>query len=172
MHECEISFARRMKLRPIGFVTVFAAAALLGACNNAPPAPPAATQGQVSGTVTNGGKPVTTGSNVVFFCKESAVTAAGKVDSLGKFSLTGADPKTGIPAGRYEVMIRPPEEPTTPVGTDDYKALMMQGGNAPAKPEKATDIPKQFHAFETSELVLEVKTGPNTFDLDLAKLAK
>ena len=40
------------------------------------------------------------------------------------------------------------------------------------RPEPAKDIPVQFGAFDTSGLSVEVKTGENNFDFDLAKLLK
>ena len=39
-----------------------------------------------------------------------------------------------------------------------------------AKVPVPKEVPEKFHTFEKSKLVLEVKTGDNTFDFDLAKL--
>jgi hypothetical protein len=130
---------------------------------------PKGPQATISGSVTNNGKPITRESNVVFYCPEASATAAGKIDALGKFNLKAADSAIGLPAGRYQVMVRPPEEPPAQVGTDAYQKMMMSGGTT-TKVEKASDIPTKFQAFDTSELVLEVKAGENNFDLDLAKL--
>jgi len=149
------------------------AAVLPVACNKggpAQPSTPAAERAQVSGSVTYDGKPVPLDSSVTFYCKAKDATASGKVDTLGHYSLSPAVESKGIPAGRYEVMIRPPEAEAPPVGSEQYTKIMMSGkGTAP--PE-VKEIPKQFHTLATSGIVLEVKPGPNTFDFDLAKLAK
>jgi len=120
--------------------------------------------------VTKEGKPITLDSSIVFFCPESAATVGGKIDALGKFSLKASDPAIGIPPGRYQVMIRPPEAPKPAVGTDAYKNMMMGTGSTEKKEETVGEIPSKFQAFDTSEIVYEVKAGPNTYDIDLAKL--
>ncbi|MGE5192860.1 MAG: hypothetical protein ACM3U2_10180, partial [Deltaproteobacteria bacterium] len=104
-------------------------------------------------------------------------TAAGTIDSLGKFSLKEADPSIGIPAGRYQVLIRPPEPPPVTTGSAEYEKMMTGGKPAdmtqvPKAEQLAPDIPSKFYAFATSGLEVEVKAGPNTFDFDLVKLAK
>lgn len=134
-----------------------------------PEAKPTDPQAQISGTVTNNGANVTPDTTVVFFCKEKNATAAGLVDSLGKFTLRGGVSSTGIPAGRYQVMIRAPEPPAPAIGTKEYEDFMS--GKA-KRPEPAKDVPPQFGSFDTSGITLEVKTGENTFDFDLAKLLK
>ncbi len=139
---------------------------LLAGCGGGSSAPKEA-QATISGKVTYDGKPITLDSAVVFYCKDKAATAAGKVDSLGSYSLTGSIPSVGIPAGRYQVMIQPPTAPPPVVGSEEYKQAMM--GKAPKK-EAPKDIPAKFHALESSKIVLEVKEGANTFDFDLSKL--
>jgi len=131
-------------------------------------------QSQVSGTVTNDGKPVALGSLVVFFNSTKGLTLTGTLDSLGNYSLTAADPKVGVPAGRWEVSVKPPVAPLTEMSTsDDYKKMMQGGGPktvADSNPATAPDIPEKFNDPKTSGLVFEVKPGPNKFDFDLAKL--
>lgn len=132
---------------------------------------PTGDQASVSGSVTVDGKPITVDSSVVFYSKDGGSTAAGMIDSLGKFSLKGGDPSKGIPPGRYAVMVRPPEKAAVQPGTDEYKKAMMAGMQSPkGTAAPPSDIPAQFMAFETSGLVVEVKTGPNTFDFALDKL--
>lgn len=126
-------------------------------------------QAKVSGTVTNNGANVTTGSTVVFFCSEKNAMAAGLVDSLGKFTLNPSVGSIGIPAGRYQVMINPPNPPAPVIGSQEYQDLMSGKSKAP---ERAKDVPHAFGAFETSGIVLEVAAGDNKFDFDLAKLLK
>jgi hypothetical protein len=126
-------------------------------------------QASISGSVTYDGKPITLDSDIVFHCKDKGATAAGKIDSLGKFTLAPGMKSIGIPAGRYQIMIRPPELPAPAVGTEEYEKW-MSGKTTKLDPPK--DVPKQFHLFDTNDLVVEVKSGPNTFDFDLAKLEK
>ncbi len=138
------------------------------------PTAPVEPQAQVSGTVTNDGKPVTLDSRVVFYNKEKGLSLVGTLDSLGKYSLVPADPKIGVPAGRYEVAITPPVPAAVEVNQNspDY-AKMMQSGPADKQPQAsnlAPDIPEKFRDPATSKLVFEVKAGPNTYDFDLGKL--
>ena len=124
-------------------------------------------QASVSGKVVYEGKPIPLDSAVVFYCADKGVTASGKVDSLGAYSLTGSIPALGIPAGRYQVMISPPSEPPPEVGDPGYEQFMMGQIKEPPRPK---EIPEKFSSFATSKLVLEVKEGENTFDFDLAEL--
>lgn len=160
--------------RVAGGVLALCLLIVLNGCAEQAKQPNPGEQATVSGTVKNDGKPISVDSNVVFYCDAASATAAGKIDALGNFSLTAADKAVGIPAGRYKVMVRPPEEaPVQATDSDAYKQMMLKGGAATEKPQpKDSDIPGKFQTFESSGLVLEVKAGPNTFDIDLAKLAK
>ena len=133
-------------------------------------APPREPQATVSGTLLKDGKPLSLNTSIVFYFPEKSVTAAGKADALGKFSLSAADSSIGIPAGKYQVMVRPPAPPpAAAVGSKEYEKMMTAGDSTKsAKPP--SEVPDRFLTFESSKLVLEVKVGPNTFDLDLAKL--
>lgn len=137
--------------------------------------PDQSTMATITGSVSNNGKAITTDSDVVFYCTEKSATASGKVDSLGKFSLTGADPHVGIPAGRYVVTLSPPPPPAVQMGTEDYKKMMSAGmgsGGVTKAALKPSDIPERFRDPTTSKLLLEVKAGPNNFDIDLAKIGE
>ena len=145
------------------------AVGLTSGCGKSDPAP-TTPQATVSGSVTYDGAPVTLDANVIFFCPEAGATAAGKVDSLGKYALTPAQKKIGIPAGRYQVGISPPVAPPPPPGdTPEYKEFMLSGSKPKPVPK---DLPAKFHTYSQSGIVLEVKAGDNTFDFDLAKLEK
>lgn len=139
-------------------------------------APKKEPQAEVSGTVTFNDSPITLDSAVIFTSKDKGATAAGKIDSLGKYQLAAGNPNIGIPAGRYQVMIRPPAAAAQEVSqnSDDYKKMMMAAGGTAKKPtaEGTKDIPAKFHSFESSGIVLELKPGPNTFDFPLDKLDK
>ncbi len=126
-------------------------------------------QATVTGSVTNNGANVTPESSVVFFCKEKNATAAGRVDTLGKFALKAGVGSVGIPEGKYQVMIRAPDLPHPAPGSKEYEDLMS---GKKKRPEPAKDVPAVFGAFDTSGISVDVKTGPNNFDFDLAKLSK
>lgn len=130
-------------------------------------AKPTDPQAQVSGTVTFNGANVIPDTSVVFYCKDKNAMAAGLVDSLGKFTLRPGVGTIGIPAGRYQVMIRVPEVPAPAIGTKEYQDLMS--GKA-KRPDPAKDVPSEFGSFETSGISVEVKTGENKFDFELDKL--
>lgn len=124
-------------------------------------------QAQITGSLSAKGKPVAVDTVVTFESTEKGAMATGKVDSLGKFSLSAGDPAIGIPAGSYTVTFVPPSAPAPSPTTDQYKQMMMKGGNvaAPAKP--ASDIPDKFQSALTSTLKLSVKAGPNDFPINL-----
>lgn len=128
-------------------------------------------QATISGSVSNDGKPLPVDCSVYFASKDTGTTAAGKLDSLGNFTATPPDPKQGLTAGRYAVMVRPPAASQTPPSPSDptYKDFMMKAGKAPAATVDV-GIPKSFLSLESTKLVLEVKPGPNTFVIDLAKI--
>ena len=130
---------------------------------------PTDAQAQVSGTVTNDGENVTPDTSVVFYCKDKGATAAGMVDSLGKYNLRGAVASIGIPAGRYQVMIRAPEPPAPALGSKDYEDFMS---GKTKRPEPAKDVPAQLGSFDSSGITLEVKSGDQTIDFPLDKLLK
>ena len=148
------------------FLAFTIAAAGCGAEREAKPTDP---QASVSGTVTYNGENVTPDSSIVFFCTVKNATAAGQVDSLGKFSLKPGVSSIGIPAGRYQVMVRAPDPPAPALGTKEYEGFMS---GKTKRPEPAKDVPAVLGAFDTSGVSVEVKVGENNFDFDLAKLVK
>lgn len=130
----------------------------------------ASQQATISGKVTlDGSKPAPLDSSITFYSAEKGANASGKVDALGSYSVKALDKVIGLPAGRYQVTVRPAEAPPAKVGTDDYKKSMMMGGSAPKEAPKS-DIPEKFYAMDKTPIVLEVKPGANTIDLDLSKL--
>ena len=131
---------------------------------------PTTPQASVKGTITFAGKPIAMDSSVVFFCTEEGATAAGKTDSLGRFQLVGATKAAGVPAGRYKVMVRPPQAEVKSIVGGDYTDMMNKKSTTTA-PEPPKDIPVKIMSLETSKLVLEVQAGDNSFDIDLSKFA-
>jgi hypothetical protein len=158
-------------LRRAGIVLTLLCSGLLNGCGGGPPVkvPDASQQATISGKVTlDGTKPAGVDSSVVFYCPEKGATAGGKLDALGSYSVKAADASIGVPAGRYQVMVNPPSAPAVDMNSEEYKKKMMSGGGAPEAPK--SDIPAKFNSYTTSNIVLEIKPGPNTIDLDLSKL--
>jgi hypothetical protein len=152
------------------FLALFLAGFAGGCGGGAPKTFDAAAQATITGKVTlDGSKPVPLDSTITFYCAEKAATATAKVDALGSYSIKAQEKAIGVPGGRYKITVRPAEATPAQVGTDDYKKSMMSGATA-AKQEIKSDIPSKFNALDTTPIVLEIKPGPNTIDIDLSKL--
>ena len=160
---------RRHRVEAI--LLIFCAEVIFSGCGPAAKVPDASNQAQISGQVTlDGSKPVPLDSTIVFFNTEKSATVAGKVDALGNYSLRPADKSVGIPAGRFQVMVRPPDPPMVSMGQNtDYTKMMSAPATMKKEPSK-TEIPVKFHAFDTSKIILEIQPGPNKIELDLSKL--
>jgi len=141
-------------------------------CGDSSPAVDPSTQATISGTVTIDGKAIPVDSVVHFESADTGTSATGKIDALGNFSAVAPDPKKGLVAGRYRVMVSPPPKPAIQMNdTAAYTKAMQAGGAAkPAVSDTSSPIPKQFQSLQTTKLILEVKAGPNTFNIDLAKI--
>ncbi len=125
-------------------------------------------QATITGSVKFGDKNVPLNSQVTFFNSEQGIAAVGFADANGKFTIKPAEKETGLPAGTYQVTITPPPPP--PMTEEQYKKMEA---NAMAMPDITyKELPKKFYNSMTSGLVFEVKPGPNTFDIDLAKKTK
>ncbi|MEI8017871.1 MAG: hypothetical protein WCH39_06700 [Schlesneria sp.] len=159
---------RRFRVEAI--LLIFYAGLISSGCGPAVKAPDASKQAQISGKVTlDGSKPVPLDSTIVFFNTEKSATVSGKVDALGNYTVKPADKSAGIPAGRFQVMVRPPDPPAVSMGSsDDYKKMMTT--TTTKKEPVKSDIPAKFHAFDTSKIILEINPGPNKIELDLSKL--
>lgn len=142
-------------------------------CGSGSPALDPSTQATISGTVTIDGTPIPVDSIVHFESTDTGTTATGKIDALGNFSAVVPDPKKGLVAGRYRVMVAPPPKPAVQMSDVGAYTNAMKSGGAAAKPgsgENSSPIPKLFQSLQTTKLILEVKAGPNTFNIDLAKI--
>lgn len=150
------------------------ALSLVWGCQSPPPPKPKTQQAQISGTVTIDGKPIPAHCDVVFSHKSEGVTLAAKSDALGKFSLIAMDPRIGIPAGPYEVAVRPPSAPAVDLkpGTPEYEAFMKNESSGPGQKsdaDLAEVIPAKYRQHDTSGLVVEANAGANEFKLELSK---
>jgi hypothetical protein len=118
--------------------------------------------GQVTGTVTLDGKPLS--GIAVVFQPDSGRPARGMTDAEGKYELTYIRQTKGTKVGLNRVEIAPSEdgeaeESENPDADDESKPV--------AKPSKSRKpaIPARYNV--QSELKADVKAGANTFDFKL-----
>lgn len=123
-------------------------AAILSGCSGEP-------LGQISGTVTYQGQPVTSGS-VVFEDSSAGISVNAPLGPDGSFTVETFD-RDGLPPGTYQVAV-------SPRGFATEGAPLVTPGNesAPASP-----IPSKYHTPATSGLTREVKVGENVFKIEL-----
>lgn len=117
--------------------------------------------GQVTGTVTLDGQPVS-GIAVVFY-PDSGRPARGTTDVNGKYELTYIRRTLGTKLGHNRVEIAPNEE-----GEEDSEDDAGSEGDGPAKtPSKSgkVKIPARYNT--KSELEADVQPGRNVFDFKL-----
>lgn len=107
--------------------------------------------GDVRGTVTLNGKPVTKG--IVIFLDETNLPYSGEIQPDGTYSIQK------IPAGPVKVYAytRPPSSAT----------LRTRDPAAPAEKPGPDDIPAKYANPETSGLSTTIKSGSNEFNLAL-----
>ncbi len=107
--------------------------------------------GEVEGTVTVDGKPLTEGS-VSFYQPETGESGGAELGAGGKFKL-----ESPLPVGKYQVAFQPPDPPQP----DDEASGKLAS--------KITDIHVGYQDGSTSEIVAEVKEGSNPFTFKLSK---
>lgn len=116
--------------------------------------------GQVQGTVTFDGKPLS--GVVVVFQPDVGRPAHGRTDSEGKYDLTYIRTTRGTKIGHNRVEIAPSEEDDDPaeelVDPDTVKPKRQRKSGKPK-------IPARYN--RKSELEADVKPGENTFDFEL-----
>ena len=110
--------------------------------------------GQVSGTVTLNGKPVSNG--VVTFMSEEGFGASAPLNAEGNYTLR-SQYGVGIPLGNYKVIVAPPSA--------QAQDLAAPSGQPTA--QTASEIPKKYHEFATSGFEFKIERGKQEFDLDL-----
>ena len=117
-------------------------ATLIG-CSTGPPF------GDVAGTVTMDGKPVDDGS-IRFVPVDGNASSAGGSIKGGKFSVK-------VPVTKHKVEVSAPKPGTG--------GLIKKGDGPPVEVIADEWIPEKYNT--RSELTCEVKSGKNTYDLDL-----
>jgi hypothetical protein len=118
--------------------------------------------GTAAGRLTMDKKPLQTGTQVVFMHPEKGYASFGTTDADGNFKITSWN-EGKLPIGKYQVTIQ------APVGADlDGKSaeelLAPQTGEL-----SQAEFPFKYRQTSTSGLEYEVKTGPNSFEIDLTK---
>jgi hypothetical protein len=122
--------------------------------------------GQVSGTVTVGGAPVTTGT--ISFIPADGKAAVGAIGPDGRFTLTTNQPNDGALIGPHKVTIH-----ATKVGggtmvpasfEDELKGAKGQV-LVPGKVEWI--VPERYAHLNTTDLTATVNPGPQTIDFNL-----
>ncbi|MGN6134638.1 MAG: Ig-like domain-containing protein [Aureliella sp.] len=116
--------------------------------------------GQVTGTVTLDGKPLS--GVAVVFQPVSGRPATGMTDAEGKYELTYIRETKGTKVGSNRVEIAPSEDGEAEESADEGEE--SAAGAPQAKPGKPK-VPARYNV--ESELKVDVKPGENTFDFKL-----
>ncbi len=116
--------------------------------------------GQVTGTITFDGKPLT--GVAVVFQPDNGRPARGMTDAEGKYELTYIRQTKGTKVGPNRVEIAPSED-----GESEEDSGSEDESNTAAKKPKSSKptIPARYNV--KSELKVDVKAGKNTFDFAL-----
>ena len=124
--------------------------------------------GQIDGTVTANGVPVTYGTVTVV--GDDGIPHQGNIEPDGTYSVKK------VPTGTAKIMVVSPEPPTKPstrpsvIGPGDNPARYpRQSAELAAKVDwrKWRPIPKKYADLKTSDLTVEVGAGRNKHDIEL-----
>ena len=122
--------------------------------------------GSVKGTLTMDGKPLATGTQLLFMQMEQGYAAFAHTDDAGTYELKWmreGSTRTEVPVGEYKILVQPPEvKDVEELSADE----MLDGGAEDIQPAEP-DFPKKYQQHSTSGLTFSVKEGANTCDLDL-----
>ena len=111
------------------------------------------------GKVTFQGDPVAR-AEVVFYSQSSPLARIAETDDQGRFECK-THLGSGLPAGEYQVVVRPIfVDPVLKGDWDPY---------APIPPMSRKDIPKDYRKRKTSSLTFNVVEGDNEMDIVLKK---
>lgn len=117
--------------------------------------------GQVTGTITLDGKPLT--GVAVVFQPDNGRPARGVTDAEGKYELVYIRQTKGTKVGPNRVEVAPSEE-----GEETEEAEPGDGDTQTASKKPKSGKPSVPARYNTkSELKVDVKSGPNTFDFQL-----
>jgi hypothetical protein len=114
--------------------------------------------GQVSGTVTVAGQPVTNGS-IVYEDRQNSISVRVNLDEQGQYHVRTHD-RDGLPPGNYQVAVT-----STRVGSG--ASPFVGGADEQASPPPGPTIPGIYQHFSTSGLTAQIAPGVNVKDFDL-----
>jgi len=120
---------------------------------------------QVSGTVTQGGKPVQ-GAPIPFASADGKGGAAGRTDANGQYTLSTSKPGGGAVAGQYKVAITKFEE-SAATGSASEKGYVPPREGESLPPPKSL-LPEKYGKPDSSGLTATVREGgENKFDFSV-----
>ena len=134
MNNCGLQF-------PIGCLCLLIATSTLQGCSSSEDP-----QGEISGSVTYKGQPLTTG-DINFYQRSTGEAASIPIDETGHFALA-----TPLKTGTYTISFTPPEPKQLPPGSPPQKADEFP-------------VPKKYFDIANSDLTQEVIEGTNTIDV-------
>ncbi|MBX6313451.1 MAG: hypothetical protein IRY99_11125 [Isosphaeraceae bacterium] len=138
-------------IRPLCWVAALALVAIAGCGDDAPPI------GQVSGTVTRGGKPVP--NLTVNFMPTEGRPSWGLTDANGRYTLHWDEAHEGAEVGTHKVSV------AFVPGSPEEEAARARGTlRLPAEQQAITE---KYGNFETTPLTFEVKKGRQVIDIKL-----
>jgi hypothetical protein len=148
----------------LAFVLAAAALAAAAGCGSGRPelAP-------VSGRVTYGGKPVTSGR--IHFWPQEGPKASGRIGEDGTFELTTYEPGDGAVLGKHTVTIEATvvhESGPQPRSMEEEIEMFGDPDAAPLEPARIEHlVPEKYSKRDTSGLEREVTRDGNEFTFDL-----
>ena len=119
--------------------------------------------GSVSGKLTLDGKPLASGTKVIFMQPTQGYSGFGITNAAGEYSIEWRRSGTtydGLPVGNYQVML----VSAGAVDIDDVSAEDMLAGGPKQSPAKA-DIPAKYLRTSTSGLTYDIAEGENKIDI-------
>lgn len=141
---------------------MFASASLAGCSGGGGGSSTGPKTSPVSGTVTQGGKPLE-GATIRFVRADGKGGAAGRTDANGRYTLSTAKPGDGAEAGQYKVAITKFEQAAA-TGSSSEKDYVPPKEGESAPPPKSL-LPEKYGNPDASGLTATVKdSGENKFD--------
>lgn len=143
------------------FVLIAALCTLPGLCGCENPGPKVY---PVKGKLTINGAPAKDVQIHLYPTDNFGTLGSGIVASDGTYEiLSGNLGRPGVAPGKYKVVL----QQLGPSGKEAAMARYAAGAAGGAPPLPKETFPKEYSAAETSPKEIEVKTQPNTFDIDI-----
>jgi hypothetical protein len=95
------------------------------------------------------------GGFVSFNDDAADISARGEISSAGSFSLSSLKKDDGLPTGRYQIRLAPPESSTTDGAAEAIQAARL--------------LPEKYLSYETSGLAASVEATKNHIKLTIEK---